>query len=72
MASAYNPKAVEAGWYAWWQEQGYFKPEVILKKNPNAPLYVIPIPPPNITGSLHVGHAMAISIQDALIRWYII
>ena len=69
MAAAYNPKAVEEGWYSWWEEQGFFKPEVILAKNPNASTYTIPIPPPNITGSLHLGHAMGLSIQDSLIRW---
>lgn len=66
MASSYHPKAVESGWYSWWQQSGVFKPEV----NPTGPIYVIPIPPPNVTGSLHLGHAMATSIQDALSRWY--
>ena len=69
MLSSYNPKFVEKNWYSWWEAQGFFKPEVILDKNPNASMYVIPIPPPNVTGSLHLGHAMATSIQDSLIRW---
>lgn len=66
MAPSYHPKAVESTWYSWWQSKGFFKPEL---SQPNAPIYVIPIPPPNVTGSLHLGHALTTSIQDSLIRW---
>ncbi|KAJ8328409.1 hypothetical protein BDV3_005657 [Batrachochytrium dendrobatidis] len=70
MASSYNPKAVEAAWYDWWEKEGYFKPE--LKPDGTAKdegTFVVPIPPPNVTGSLHIGHALTNAIQDAMIRW---
>jgi len=61
----YNPKTVEARWYEVWNQQGYFHAS---PTHPGQP-YCIVIPPPNVTGSLHVGHALNHSIQDILIRW---
>ncbi len=61
----YEPKAVEDRWYQEWIRRGYFQAS---PQNPGAP-YCIVIPPPNVTGSLHVGHALNNSIQDILIRW---
>lgn len=61
----YDPKAVEARWYHAWIERGYFHASTA---NPGQP-YSIVIPPPNVTGSLHVGHALNHSLQDILIRW---
>ena len=61
----YDPKAVEARWSQVWQEQGYFHASPTHTGQP----YSIVIPPPNVTGSLHVGHALNHSIQDILIRW---
>jgi valyl-tRNA synthetase len=61
----YDPKAVEARWYEVWTKQGYFH---ALPTHPGQP-YSIVIPPPNVTGSLHVGHALNHSLQDILIRW---
>lgn len=61
----YDPKAVEARWYQLWEQRGYFHASVT---HPGRP-YCIVIPPPNVTGSLHVGHALNNSIQDILIRW---
>jgi valyl-tRNA synthetase len=61
----YDPKAVEARWYQLWEQRGYFHASVT---HPGQP-YCIVIPPPNVTGSLHVGHALNNSIQDILIRW---
>ncbi|KAI9468965.1 MAG: valyl-tRNA synthetase [Benjaminiella poitrasii] len=70
MASAYDPRAVESAWYDWWVKEGYFKPEFGPDGNPKPEgTFVIPAPPPNVTGSLHIGHALTVSIQDALIRW---
>ncbi|CAG8570466.1 274_t:CDS:10 [Funneliformis mosseae] len=70
MASSYNPKAVEAAWYAWWEKQGFFKPELTPDGKPNPEgLFVVPAPPPNVTGSLHIGHGLTVAIQDALCRW---
>jgi len=66
MPKEYHPKFVEAGWYDWWESQGYFKPENDSKKEK----YVIVIPPPNITGTLHIGHGLTVSIEDCLIRYH--
>ncbi|CAL1702390.1 unnamed protein product [Somion occarium] len=69
-ATGYNPLAVEAAWYDWWEAQGFFKPQLGPdgKARPEGQ-FVIPLPPPNVTGSLHIGHALTIAIQDTLIRW---
>ena len=61
----YDPKSVETRWYQLWEQHGYFHASVT---HPGQP-YCIVIPPPNVTGSLHVGHALNNSIQDILIRW---
>ncbi|KAG7447505.1 uncharacterized protein BT62DRAFT_930517, partial [Guyanagaster necrorhizus] len=66
MSAGYNPIAVESAWYDWWHSQGFFKPEYGGK---NAEVFVIPAPPPNVTGSLHIGHALTTAIQDSLVRW---
>jgi valyl-tRNA synthetase len=63
LPKAYEPHAVEQKWYPVWLERGYFKPRG------EGPRYSITIPPPNVTGSLHIGHALCYSIQDMLIRW---
>src|SRR5205807_7069247 len=60
----YNPETAEAPWYSLWENRGYFKPDS-KAKNP----YSIVIPPPNVTGSLHMGHALNNTLQDILIRW---
>lgn len=72
MESGYNPDHVEASWFAWWEKQGFFTPKEPSDSDPHDPnkTFVIPAPPPNVTGSLHIGHALTISIQDTLIRWY--
>lgn len=67
---AYIPKVVESAWYDWWEAEGYFKPEFTKDgKKKEKGSFVIVIPPPNITGKLHIGHALATSLQDVLIRW---
>ncbi|ROT37910.1 valyl-tRNA synthetase [Sodiomyces alkalinus F11] len=68
--SAYNPSAVEAAWYQWWEKSGFFKPEACKQGSDAAGTFVIPLPPPNVTGALHCGHALANSLQDTLIRWH--
>eukprot|EP00095_Tigriopus_kingsejongensis_P000951 maker-scaffold360_size197209-snap-gene-0.41 protein:Tk00951 transcript:maker-scaffold360_size197209-snap-gene-0.41-mRNA-1 annotation:"hypothetical protein DAPPUDRAFT_328232" len=55
---------VEAGWYAWWQERGFFHAHP-----PAAPTFSLLLPPPNVTGTLHLGHALTATIQDILVRW---
>ncbi|TKB62972.1 MAG: valine--tRNA ligase [Nitrospira sp.] len=62
----YDPKAVEDRWSREWIDRGYFRADA--KNHPGQP-YCIVIPPPNVTGSLHVGHALNHSLQDILIRW---
>ncbi|MCK9216376.1 MAG: valine--tRNA ligase [Firmicutes bacterium] len=65
IAKTYDPKQVEEKLYKTWIEKGYFTPEIDLEKEP----YTIVIPPPNITGELHLGHALDNTIQDILIRY---
>ena len=62
----YNPQEIEGKWYQFWEEKRYFHAEVISDK----PSYTIVIPPPNITGILHTGHALDNTLQDCLIRWH--
>ncbi|WKZ83252.1 MAG: valine--tRNA ligase [Acidimicrobiia bacterium] len=64
MDPAYDPRRVEARWYPRWEAAGVFRPEV----NPDGDPYCIVIPPPNVTGSLHMGHALDQTIQDVIIR----
>ena len=68
-ADTYDPKKIEEGRYDWWESRGYFKPEFTKdgKVKPEGK-FVIPIPPPNITGSLHMGHALTNALQDTMIR----
>src|SRR6266568_572681 len=63
----YDPKTAEAHHYARWEERGYFAPEINV--NPNAPVFTIVIPPPNVTGSLHMGHALQHTMMDVLTRY---
>ena len=65
LAKAYEPQEVEGRIYDFWMQGGYFHAEVDPKKKP----YTIVIPPPNITGQLHMGHAWDETLQDILIRW---
>ncbi|HYE09903.1 MAG TPA: class I tRNA ligase family protein, partial [Patescibacteria group bacterium] len=65
LAKSYDPKQVEDRLYDTWVENGYFTPEADPDKEP----YTIVIPPPNITGQLHMGHALDNTLQDVLIRW---
>ena len=62
---SYNPADAEQKWYDFWNHKGYFMPEV----NPKGEPYSIVIPPPNVTGSLHMGHALNATLQDSLTRW---
>jgi len=65
MESRYQPKATEQKWYDYWEERGFFHVEPDVNKAP----FCIVIPPPNVTGILHMGHALNNTIQDILIRW---
>jgi valyl-tRNA synthetase len=65
MPSTYDPLAVEDKLYRFWEESGFFHPEV----NPEQEPFCIVMPPPNVTGQLHMGHALDNTLQDILIRW---
>lgn len=75
MPQTYIPRQVEHSWYSYWETNGFFKPEY---ENSEAKLcgeaeknkkFVMVMPPPNVTGTLHIGHALTIAIQDSLVRW---
>jgi len=61
----YDPKGIEDKWYDFWEEQGFFNADIDKNKKP----YTILIPPPNVTGILHVGHVLNMTLQDVIIRW---
>lgn len=73
MPDSYSPKYVEAAWYEWWEKEGFFKPEYggrnIKENNPKG-RFVMVIPPPNVTGALHLGHALTNAVEDAITRWH--
>ena len=62
-AKSFEPSQVEAGRYEWWAERGYFSPKGDGK------VFSMVLPPPNVTGALHLGHALTVTVQDALARW---
>ncbi len=68
LAKTYDPHQVEARQYRFWRERGYFRPPAKADR-PDSPAFCITIPPPNVTGSLHIGHALQHSIHDCIARW---
>jgi valyl-tRNA synthetase len=66
LASQYAPAEVEARRYEHWEKAGYFTPEA--QENPDAPSFSIVLPPPNVTGSLHIGHALDHTLSDTMVR----
>ncbi len=66
LAKTYNPSEIEGSWYDRWFDQGYFTPEIDPDQDP----FVIIMPPPNVTGELHMGHALFVSVEDILSRWH--
>ncbi len=67
LSKTYDPKKVEDRIYRFWEKKGFFNPDKLPKRHKKP--YTIVIPPPNITGELHMGHALNLTIQDILIRW---
>ena len=65
LSTTYNPKEVEDKWYKYWEDNKCFHAEVETDKKP----FTIVMPPPNVTGALHMGHALDNALQDILIRW---
>jgi len=68
MPKAYEPADVESRWYAFWLERGVFRASSDAADT--RPVYVIPMPPPNVTGALHMGHALTAALEDVLTRWH--
>ncbi|MEN9938579.1 MAG: hypothetical protein RLZZ387_5158 [Chloroflexota bacterium] len=66
MAKAYEPQQVEQRLYEWWERSGLFTPKIEPGKQP----FVVSMPPPNVTGELHMGHAMFVTIEDVIVRWH--
>ena len=66
MDPLYKPEGVEARWQQAWEDEGLYQTE----PDAEGETFVIAIPPPNVTGDLHMGHALNASIQDLLIRWH--
>ncbi len=64
LEKTFTPAEIEARWYAHWEQTGAFRPE-----RPDAEPFTIVLPPPNVTGTLHIGHALNQTLQDILIRW---
>jgi valyl-tRNA synthetase len=66
LPKAYEPQAVEGKWYRFWEEGGYFKP----RPNPSRKPFVISMPPPNVTGALHLGHGITSTLEDIMTRYH--
>ncbi len=66
LAKSFAPTEIESKWYPIWEKEGYFKP----RTSADAPSYCIQLPPPNVTGTLHMGHAFQQTIMDSLIRYH--
>src|SRR5262245_2201806 len=66
MAKAYEAQQVEQRLYDWWEQQGFFTPSTDPDRQP----FTLSMPPPNVTGELHMGHAMFVTIEDVMVRWH--
>jgi valyl-tRNA synthetase len=66
LAKSFDPRSIEQKWYPMWESRGYFKPSW----RPGARRFCLQLPPPNVTGTLHMGHAFQQTLMDLLIRWH--
>ncbi len=66
MPGTYEPSQVEQKWYRYWLEKDYFRPVIQSDKKP----FVVIMPPPNVTGELHIGHALTATLEDIMVRWH--
>ena len=66
LAKSFEPHAIEAKWYPLWESRGWFKPSM----REGAPPFCIQLPPPNVTGTLHMGHAFQQTLMDLLVRYH--
>jgi len=64
ISKTYNPQEVESRWYGWWESKGYFRADAASSK----PAFAMVMPPPNVTGSLHIGHMLNNTVQDVIVR----
>ena len=62
----YEPGKIERKWYQFWHKQGYFTPKIDPERKP----FVVIMPPPNVTGELHLGHALTDTLEDIMVRWH--
>ena len=72
LSKAYEPKDIEKAIYTWWEENGLFNPDIQLKLglvSNSSEKYCLTLPPPNVTGSLHLGHAITIALEDLMVRY---
>ncbi|XP_059151480.1 valine--tRNA ligase-like isoform X2 [Physella acuta] len=65
MSKTFSSKEIQNGWYEWWEQQGYFRPRM-----GDGETFSLLLPPPNVTGNLHLGHALTCAVQDAIVRWH--
>jgi valyl-tRNA synthetase len=73
MLEAYHPSAVECAWGDWWEKSGFFgcdARKALERRAPEDERFIMVIPPPNVTGSLHLGHALTAAVEDTLTRWH--
>lgn len=70
LAKTFDPKSIEDYWYKKWEEYGFFKDDTFLSKEGETATYCIQLPPPNVTGTLHMGHAFQQTLMDSLIRYH--
>jgi len=73
LSKTYNPQEHEGRIYRWWEEQGYFRPEKQIElgsASEDGPRWCITLPPPNVTGALHLGHAIVAAVEDLMTRYY--
>lgn len=68
LPNQYHPKYVEAAWYDWWEKKGFFHADA-KKAIDGKKTFTMVIPPPNVTGALHLGHALMLAIEDSIMRW---
>ena len=69
LPDVYNPQYVEAAWPDWWEAMGFFSTSAAVSQQQQQQQFSIVLPPPNVTGKLHIGHALTVAVQDALCRW---
>ena len=70
LEKSFNPSAIEGYWYPRWESASYFRPKAHDDASGKTPAYCIMLPPPNVTGTLHMGHAFQHTLMDALTRYH--